>query len=236
MFCMILLLSLCSSENYFTKNVKGEGVLAKNSYVNHPPNPPIVEGPLVGLTRKAYQYNLTLIDPDNDLLIGYEIDFGDTIEGSSCCPIPSNTTLTLYHMWYNPGVYNVKARTKDGHGLWGNWSTPLTVTIMEGDTVPPVVHMLKPNKGLYLSNKRILPFPMNLVIGGITVEVEAVDEGSDVSRVEFYVQGSLKERDYTTPYSWDWYEKSLGRYVLTVKAYDFVGNQVSDEIIVWKFF
>jgi len=45
---------------------------------------------------------------------------------------------------------------------------------------------------------------------------------------------SRKAGNYTTPYSWDWDEKNLGRYVLTVKAYDFAGNSVEKQIFVWK--
>ncbi len=77
-----------------------------------------------------------------------------------------------------------------------------------------------------------------LVIGSITVEVSAVDNGSGMSHVEFYLDGVLKTKDDTAQnntYSFKWVDRGLlFPYLLGAKAYDLAGNSASKQIRVWK--
>jgi Bacterial Ig domain len=78
------------------------------------------------------------------------------------------------------------------------------------------------------------------VFGPITVEVYAIDNGSGMSHVEFYLDGDLQATDDTgqnNTYSWTWDERvSLFPYLLGVKAYDLAGNSASIQMRVWKIF
>ena len=61
-----------------------------------------------------------------------------------------------------------------------------------------------------------------------TVRITAAAEGDvGVARVEFYVDGAIKCRDLTAPYSCDWsvpWSKSKHHYRLTARAFDTQGN------------
>ena len=75
-----------------------------------------------------------------------------------------------------------------------------------------------------------------LIIGRITIEVNASDDESGIHYVEFLLNGEKKEMDSTEPYNWTWSQKILGKHTIKVTAYDKAGNSASDEITVWKLF
>ena len=106
------------------------------------------------------------------------------------------------------------------------------------DTVPPNVNITKPkDKTLYKDNKETRPILLKTrIIGPITIEVNASDEGSGVDKVEFYINNVLKYTDTSAPYNWTWDKKYLFLHLLTVKviAYDKAGNTNNDTITVWK--
>ncbi|MGF3553769.1 MAG: Ig-like domain-containing protein [Thermoplasmatota archaeon] len=100
------------------------------------------------------------------------------------------------------------------------------------DTTPPNVKIEKPVKGVYFKDKKIFPrlIRLTLVIGSITIEVNATDNESGINRVEFY--GGLRGtkflgNDTTEPYSF-LLKKNRIRLVhiqkIKVVAYDGAGN------------
>lgn len=98
---------------------------------NHPPFPPIIEGPIKGKVRELYQYNITVNDPDGDFLFKMEIDFGDgkilSIQEEACgCKKPwwkPNTTVYVFHKWRKSGEYLIRARVMDIWSEWSDWAT-----------------------------------------------------------------------------------------------------------------
>jgi hypothetical protein len=132
-------------------------------------------------------------------------------------------------------------KLRDDQGAESNWSEAFTILI---DGTPPVVQILKPQRGfLYLWDK---PFGRHqilfttIVIGPITVVVSAIDNGSGTSQVEFYLDSELQYTDYTAEndtYSWMWDTRGfLFPYTLEVTAYDCVNNSASVSLRVWKIF
>ena len=97
------------------------------------------------------------------------------------------------------------------------------------------VRILQPTKGFYIGNNRIFSFLTSIVIGSIDVEVGAFDNDG-IDRVEFFIDGELKESVTDPPFIWNWNEKMpfKFRHILKVKAFDLNGNFKSDEMIVWK--
>ena len=96
----------------------------------------------------------------------------------------------------------------------------------------------KPRKGyLYLFDQEITPtiFGKTIIIGGITVETNVLNESS-IDRVEFYVGDELRYVDEETLYEWKWDEFAIGRYEVKVIAYDDKGNTASDNITVLRIF
>lgn len=57
----------------------------------------------------------------------------------------------------------------------------------------------------------------------------------DVERVEFYVDGELKNICYTPPYSWLWDETVFGKHKVMVVAYNNSRCKGRDEVDVIMF-
>jgi len=110
------------------------------------------------------------------------------------------------------------------------------------DTTPPKVKIEKPVRAVYLRNNTIFPrlIRLTLIIGSITIEVNATDNETGIEKVEFYggVLGTKKiGNDTTEPYNYTWRRDRL-RFIhiqiLKVVAYDYAGNNATDWIIVRK--
>ena len=86
-----------------------------------------------------------------------------------------------------------------------------------------------------MNNFDITCFGMNN--GSIDVTVNAVDDFSDIDRVEFYIDNDLKSITNSSPYIYTWTIKTLfrHRHAIKVVAFDNAGNIASGEIKVRKF-
>jgi|GEM_PF-2601812 len=133
----------CDADSYETcilcEDLTGEGfpeVIAKDAHyvialgtdINCPPIPPTIDGPGSGNAGKEYTYSFTSIDPDNDDIESYTINWGDNyvefVEG----PFNSGETITVNHTWNRRGTYTIKAKAKDIYGVESDWGT-LSVTM-----------------------------------------------------------------------------------------------------------
>ena len=85
-----------------------------------------------------------------------------------------------------------------------------------GDTTPPTVSITAPSSGATVS-------------GTVSFTASASDD-TGVSKVEFYVDGSLKSTDTSSPYSYSWNTSGAGNgsHTLMVKAYDAANNTAND--------
>jgi len=93
---------------------------------NNPPLTPTIEGPVSGAIDTIIQYNITVEDPDKDLLSVY-VDWGDGTNSSwiSAGFLQPNTpsTVTVNHTWAEKGDYIIKAKVKDGVNAESDWAT-----------------------------------------------------------------------------------------------------------------
>jgi parallel beta-helix repeat protein len=119
---------------------------------------------------------------------------------------------------------------------------PLMAPYSNIDTIPPVVKILSPVNGLYLHNLRLFPWlyrQRTILIGAITIEVDAKDAQSGIARVEFYIDtvNQPKYNDTQAPYRWTWTHGSLLKHKHTIiaVAYDNAGNVNADVIDVSRF-
>ena len=120
---------------------------------------------------------------------------------------------------------------------------PLMQPYGESDTTPPSVRILYPDTGLYIRNRNRFPRLFQFgtfIFGEITIEVEAADWQSGISRVEFYLDNNPTPQatDDTEPFSWTWGRGQLlkHRHSLIVVAYDNQDNHNIDSMTLWKFF
>lgn len=111
------------------------------------------------------------------------------------------------------GSYTLVAKAYDAAGNVGQ-STVATVTVNNtvADTTAPTVSISAPANGATVS-------------GTASVTASSGDNVG-VTKVEFYVNGSLMATDTASPYSFSWNTASAanGSYTLTAKAYDAAGN------------
>ena len=99
---------------------------------NHPPDPPVITGPVSGNITKYHLYNFTITDPDDDLLFNLEINWGDGTESVDCgCgkSWQSGTVVPVSHKWKRQGTYDLSARVSDSYGTYSNWSDPISISM-----------------------------------------------------------------------------------------------------------
>lgn len=209
---------------------------------NQPPGGGNISGPMYGQPGVDYTFCISVADPDGDNIYCLW-DWDDGSESEWLGPYTSGEVICVTHAWSEDGVYEIRVKLKDDQGAESDWSEVFQIII---DGTPPSIQILKPKKGFfYLWDKPIGPQPhehiffTTLIIGPITVVVSAVDSGSGVSLVEFYVDDELKGKDFTgenNTYSWRWDERvPLFPYILKVTAYDYTNNFASMSLRVWKF-
>ena len=171
--------------------------------VNQPPTMGNISGPLYGRPGVNYTFCITVTDPEADTVFCLW-DWGDGTYSGWLGPYASGEEICVTHAWSDEGSFSIRVKLKDEYGAESEWSEAFKIII---DGTPPVLEIIKPKKGfLYLWDKPVLPlFITTLVIGSITVEVSAVDNGSGMSHVEFYLDDVLKATDNTSEnntYSW----------------------------------
>lgn len=88
------------------------------------------------------------------------------------------------------------------------------------DTTPPVVSITSPANGA-------------TVTGTTAINASASDDSGIVSKVEFYVDGSLKSTDTTAPfsYSFNTSQFSVGSHTVYARAYDAANNNSNSSTI-----
>lgn len=161
----------------------------------------------------------------------YSWDFDDSngIQQDSIQQNPS-------YVYETSGVYTVTLTITDDEGITD--TDTATATIEEQfpeDNIPPTVEIIKPVNGLYIGNKRILPFLTPFIIGDIDIEVYAEDDESGMDKVEFYIDDKLKVTIESPMFIWRWDKNTFFRHKIKVIAFDNAGNSNSDELNVWKF-
>ncbi|MBI3111893.1 MAG: Ig-like domain-containing protein [Ignavibacteriales bacterium] len=90
---------------------------------------------------------------------------------------------------------------------------------VEADETPPTVQITSPGSGAFVS-------------GTVTIQVNVTDD-TGVAKVEFYVDGIMKESATTSPWQFSWNTDSYsdGAHVLMAKAYDKANNVGSSSAV-----
>jgi parallel beta-helix repeat protein len=204
--------------------------------INYPPIIDFFDGPRCGQPGLQYMFKARLFDPDEDNW--YVIfDWGDDSFSTWLGPYINNDTFcNISHAW-GKGVYNIRVKGKDIHGVESNWSDPIEIHI---EDEAPQVRITKPVKAFYVNDRRLFPrfFGIPLIFGSINVTVDAVDV-SDIDKVEFFIDDVLKSVDYSSPYTFMWGKdgfRFIHIHTIKVVAYDKAENAATTSMIVRKFF
>lgn len=113
--------------------------------------------------------------------------------------------------------YVISAKAYD---MAGNSTQSSSVSVTVDNTAPTV--------------SIIAPLNKATVSGNVSVSVDAGDNFG-VTKLEYYLNGSLKATQTASPYifNWDAGAYARGTYRLTVKAYDAASNAVSKTVIIY---
>ncbi len=103
------------------------------------------------------------------------------------------------------------------------------------DNEKPVIHIQKPKNYLYIWDKEIIPTNKPIIIGEITLRVDAYDNQSGISKIEIYIDDELKIEIKNKPYEWLWDELVVGKHEIKAMAYDNAGNSAFKTINVTIF-
>jgi hypothetical protein len=98
----------------------------------------------------------------------------------------------------------------DAEPIWNGVTTGGTYNLTTPDTTPPAVNITAPSTG-------------SLVQGNaVAINATAVDNANTINRVEFWVNGVLKNTDTVSPYTYTWDSTTIadGTYPILVRAYD----------------
>ena len=79
--------------------------------------------------------------------------------------------------------------------------------------------------------------PTPFIVGGITLNVVAMDAEAEVDRIEIWVDDDLKHDIHDTQVTWFFDEVTYGRHRLRIVAYDTVGNIATyeQEVVIFNF-
>ena len=172
--------------------------------------------------------NVSFYNASNDRLIGTDHNVSS---GSTASVKWVDLSYDITYMWY--------AKTNDSEletesDIW-------SFTIVEEDNIPPCVKIIKPERALYIFDKKVRKYIFSripLIIGTITIGAHAADEATGIERVDFFWNDNLLGSDTEYPYSFTW-EKDRIRLIhlfrIKVIAYDNVGLTDEDQMVVRKF-
>jgi len=225
-------------EGYFTEYVQDLSIQAgERLWMNVSLNPHPLENAVVcGYVTDAKTGN-----PLSNLRLDFEwVDF---VNGSSYGKETQTNTSGFYTLTMAPGELYISIR---GWGyefydpyrhdavanttVWVNCS--LTTSSFE-------MELNQPLNALYMMNRRIMPMRTPRIIGTINISVY-IPGGwgapGNAEKIEVYIDGTLKATLTEQPYNWTWSQRTIGKHIIKVIAYDFNGDTASKEIEVHKFF
>ena len=208
-------------------------LLAIPYWSNQSPDPPEFTGPDYGQPGVNYTFCVRVIDPDDDDVF-YQIDWGDGEPGEWFGPYASYDLICFTHAWSEEGTYTIKVKAKDEYGAESGWVTH--VIIIDGRV--PNIKISKPQRAIYIRDRKIIPFIVPVIFGDIQIWFSAVDNLSGLKRIELFIDDELKEIFTIIPKSWTWNEKTLWKYKHVIKliAYDNASNNATKNMTVWRFF
>ena len=197
---------------------------------NNPPYKPSNPNPEDGANDVPLDTTLSWTggDPDGDP-VTYDVYFGTTSPPEQVVNNQSETTYDPELEYSQTYYWKIVAWDDSGESTEGN--------IWEFATVGHVlsVEITQPEENyFYLRNMQLFGLNNKTFIYGPITIIANVTSVLDIERVEFYIEGELKETDYEAPYEFNWSQILSFKKTIKVVAYDSEGNNATDELEVFK--
>lgn len=190
--------------------------LSEAGYISNPPAAPVITGPTSGVNNLVYNYSVVTTEPEGEDVY-YYIEWGDGTNTEWLGPCNPGTPTSAQKSWSVGATYTVRAKAKDINQVIGNWSEPLTVTIL-------------------MNNPPNTPTISGLARGivGINYLYKFITTEPDGDTVSYYIDwGDGNTSGWLGPYTSGlqveirhrWTQK--GTYIIQVKAKDTYGAESS---------
>jgi len=199
-----------------------------------PDIPSFLNSPSLAFTGDKIMLSFVSFDPEgNDIQYGIDTDDGDDIKWTDWYSSGENCSFS--YVYDSVGSFNVRVKARDENYGESNWSESILITIT--DEKAPFLDIIKPTKGIYISNEKKLAFPTSIVFGEIDIVVNATD-ASGIEKVIYYVDDFNQPvaEVLSQPYVFSWKDKSFFRHNIKIVAIDDVGKESTFEMKIWKFF
>lgn len=224
-------------QGYFTEHIQGFSI---EDFETIWVNVSLYERPVENAVVSGYVTDEETGEPLNNARI--DVEWYDVTTGHEYGRETQSNDSGYYTIAIAPGELYVSVRDTgyeyydpyrhdafENSTLWLNCSlTPSTIE----------VEITKPLKALYRNNERIIPFKRTQIIGSIDIAAYIPggwDEPGEAEKIEFYIDGVLQATVTTQPYNWTWTQKTIGKHIIKVVAYDYNGDIAIKEIEVNKF-
>ncbi|MCK4415778.1 MAG: Zn-dependent exopeptidase M28, partial [Thermoplasmatales archaeon] len=81
---------------------------------NQPPDKPSIDGPTSGKAGEEYDYTVSVVDPNDDVVY-YYIEWGDGNIEEWIGSYDSGEEVIISHSWDEQKTYTIRAKAKDSH-------------------------------------------------------------------------------------------------------------------------
>ncbi|MCD6222435.1 MAG: hypothetical protein J7K12_01965 [Thermoplasmata archaeon] len=186
-----------------------------------------ISTPKAGEKIEPSKYNITwsAYDGDDDQMTFFVLIKNESGKWFPMSLAIQNDYFMADFAQLNEGKYEVKIAATDDFNTAEATSGKFTIL---PDTTAPKISIERPERALYVGNRKIMAFLFTVSIGKIMIEAKATDNVG-VSNVSFYIDDIMKNESFVPPYTWLWDEKIAGFHKIKVIAHDFAGNAGNDE-------
>ena len=95
---------------------------------NSAPEPPVIQGPVIGSPGDTLTYRFSSVDPDGDTVF-YMTSWGDGTTPEWSPASPSGAQYTWTHDYTDSGTYFIRAKAKDSKDAESAWSDSIQVAV-----------------------------------------------------------------------------------------------------------
>lgn len=111
-----------------------------------------------------------------------------------------------------------------------------TLTVFSSEDPILRIDISHPDNGIYISDSKVIPFFVPLIIGNITIDVDILNPGYGINSIEFNINDNLVFTDTEYPFTYVLNEPRFGKQTIEIVAEDSTGQISTKELVIWKFF
>lgn len=241
-------LSVISKYNNETNSIETEVLLENNENDSYTGNLKIQLTEIISqynnYDSKPYHYGFIDYITNQEVTINAKGNTTITTEPFSISDLDHENLMVIATIFSKDTVSGDSYPDVEGGDFDAYYADATNATeLVIGGNLPPVVGISSPEVGrLHILGKPVLDIEFkNTILIGKTTIVADVEDDSGIEKVEFYINGELKNIDESAPYEYSFrkvklLKRLIRRHTITVKAYDDTGKSSEVDINVLAIF